>query len=46
MEGKEWLDKVEFNKEDSQANEMMENFRKGWFALLNVVLLTKEKELK
>jgi len=46
MEGKEWLDNIKFNKKDPQAKEMVDNFRKGWFALLNMVLLTKEKQQK
>ena len=43
IEGKEWIDQLK-PVEDELSKKLVSNFKKGWFALLNIALLTKAKE--
>ena len=43
IEGKEWIDQLK-PVEDEMSKEIVSSFKKGWFALLNIALLTKTKE--
>ena len=42
VEGKEWIDSIKCSDGgESATQEMVDKFRKGWFALLNIVLLSR-----
>lgn len=41
LEGKEWIEGISYNKEDPIASDMIDKFKKGWFGLINIVLLTR-----
>lgn len=43
IEGKDWIDQLQ-PVEDELSHKIIDDFKKGWFALLNLALLNKEKE--
>jgi len=46
MEGKEWIDGITYNEDDPIAKDMIDKFKKGWFGLINIVLLSRDNEKK
>lgn len=46
VEGKNWVDSIFVAETDKQAEELINRFKKGWFALMNVVLLSRATEKK
>ena len=43
IEGKEWIDQLQPVTDDF-SKDMLTNFKNGWFALLNIALLSKIKD--
>ena len=45
-EGKEWAEGIYVDENDKQAEELINKFKEGWFALMNIVLLSRATEKK